>query len=56
MPEMTHEPEEILFRQTGPGRYEAQHTFSMDGRWEIKVAGEAEGVRILATFTLHVGP
>ncbi|MDR5709290.1 MAG: FixH family protein [Armatimonadota bacterium] len=56
MPEMTHEPEEIPFRQAGPGHYEAQHAFSMDGRWEIRVSGQAEGVRILATFTLDAGP
>lgn len=56
MPEMAHGPEEILFREVAPGRYEAQHAFSMDGRWEVRVTGEGAGVRVVATFNLSVGP
>ncbi|MDR7415463.1 MAG: FixH family protein [Armatimonadota bacterium] len=56
MPEMVHGPEEILFREVAPGRYEAQHVFSMDGRWEIRVTGESGGVQVLASFNLSVGP
>lgn len=55
MPEMTHGKETIAFRDVAPGLYEAVHTFSMDGRWEIRVSGRTAGGRAEARFTVEVG-
>ncbi len=55
MPEMGHEAEEISFRRTAAGTYEAHHTFSMDGRWVVRVEG-VDSVRVVAVFGLDVGP
>lgn len=57
MPRMTHRAEDVPFRRIVPGTYEATHTFSMDGRWELRVEGTtAPGAQVTATFTLDVGP
>jgi nitrogen fixation protein FixH len=57
MPEMSHRAEELPFRPTAAGRYEATYTFSMDGRWELRIDGTtAAGERVKASFTLDVGP
>ncbi len=55
MPEMSHEPEEIRFRQAGEGTYEAAHKFSMDGRWRVRVTGRWDRTPFQATFELAVG-
>jgi len=55
MSSMSHEREAIIFRPAGPGGYEATHTFSMDGQWEVRVRGRLEGRAFAATFHVQVG-
>lgn len=55
MPEMSHDPEPVRFRRTGPGSYEAEHVFSMDGRWRVQVRGDVAGTWMDARFELVVG-
>lgn len=55
MPEMSHKPDELRFRKIGQGTYEAVHTFSMDGRWRVRVTGIVTGSGLEASFELNVG-
>jgi len=55
MPEMDHRGETIAFREIEPGLYEAVHTFSMDGRWEIRLTGSVKGKRAQVRISLDVG-
>lgn len=55
MPEMRHRGETIAFREVDPGVFEALHTFSMDGRWEIRVTGSLKGKRAEARISVIVG-
>jgi len=55
MPLMRHRGDPIPFRSVRPGRYEALHTFSMDGEWEIRVSGRAKGTRFVTSFRVDVG-
>jgi hypothetical protein len=55
MPEMDHRGETIAFREMDAGVYEALHTFSMDGRWEIHISGSVKGKRAEARIPLEVG-
>jgi hypothetical protein len=55
MPDMEHGESRITFRRTAPGTYEAGHTFSMDGNWEIRLAGRRKGAPFEARLSLEVG-
>lgn len=55
MPEMDHRGETIAFREVESGLYEAVHTFSMDGRWQIHISGSVKGKRAVARIALDVG-
>lgn len=55
MPEMEHRGEAIAFREIEPGLYEAVHTFSMDGRWEIHITGSVKGKRVEVRIPMDVG-
>jgi len=55
MPEMSHGKTRISLRRTGVGAFEAGHTFSMDGRWEIHLGGRREGRPFAAVVALQVG-
>jgi len=55
MPEMEHRGETLAFREVEPGLYEALHTFSMDGRWEIRITGSIKGKRAEVRIPLEVG-
>ncbi len=55
MPDMSHKPDVLPFYRTGPGTYEATHSFSMDGLWRVRVTGRLAAGRLDATFTLSVG-
>lgn len=55
MPEMQHRGETIPFREVEPGLYEAVHSFSMDGRWEVHIVGSVKGKRAEARIALVVG-
>jgi hypothetical protein len=55
MPEMDHRGEMVAFREMETGLYEAVHTFSMDGRWEIHVTGSVQGKRAEVRISLVVG-
>jgi len=55
MPEMEHRGEAIAFREIEPGLYEAVHTFSMDGRWEIHITGSVKGTRAEVRIPIDVG-
>lgn len=54
MPEMSH-GSPIAFRPAGSGEYEATHTFSMDGRWEIIVRGMLGGRAVELRVPLEIG-
>jgi len=55
MPEMAHGAENVTFKPVGQGRYEAAHTFSMDGQWEIEVQALIEGKQIMTRVSIRVG-
>ncbi|HEY6103034.1 MAG TPA: FixH family protein [bacterium] len=55
MPERPYRGETIPFREVEPGLYEAVHSFSMDGRWEVHIAGSVKGKRAEARIVLVVG-
>jgi|GEM_PF-1365289 len=55
MPEMEHGESRIAFRRTAPGVYVAEHTFSMDGRWVIRLRGRRDGVPFAGRVTVDVG-
>lgn len=55
MPEMGHEEFRVEFRRTGPGAYEAHHTFSMDGEWIIALRGRRGGAPYEARLRVAIG-
>ncbi len=55
MPDMSHDPDLVPFQRTGPGTYEATHSFSMDGLWRLRVTGQMARGGFEATFDLSVG-
>lgn len=56
MKDMTHQQTVLVLRPLGTGVYAATHTFSMDGRWTITLAGVSNGARLTAVVTVDVGP
>ncbi|MDQ7842299.1 MAG: FixH family protein [Armatimonadota bacterium] len=55
MPEMSHGAERIVLHPAGAGRYEASHTFSMDGVWQLQIRGVVGGRAFAAQIPIHVG-
>lgn len=55
MPEMEHGETRIAFRRTAPGVYVTEHTFSMDGRWVIRLRGRRDGAPFAGSVTVEVG-
>lgn len=55
MPEMEHGESRVAFRRTGPGLYTAEHTFSMDGRWVIRLRGRRDGAPFAGRVAVEVG-
>ncbi|MDQ7848757.1 MAG: FixH family protein [Armatimonadota bacterium] len=55
MPEMEHGESRITFRRTAPGVYVAEHTFSMDGRWVIRLQGRRNGAPFAGRVAVEVG-
>ena len=55
MASMSHAREAVTFRSAGLGEYEATHSFSMDGRWELRLRGGLNGGSFIATFQVPVG-
>jgi len=56
MPEMAHGEETVTLQPAGDGRYEAAHTFSMDGVWELEVHGVAAGKEFRTRVPIRIGP
>jgi nitrogen fixation protein FixH len=55
MPKMVHGTENIVLHPIGDGRYEAAHTFSMDGVWHLEIRGVAGGRPFTAQVPIRVG-
>ena len=55
MPGGKRRGETIAFREVEAGVYEAFHTFSANGRWEIYIHGFVKGRRAEVRMTLEVG-
>jgi len=55
MPEMSHGVEHIVLHPAGGGRYEASHTFSMDGVWQLEIRGVAGREEFTTRVPIPVG-
>jgi hypothetical protein len=55
MPGVNRRGETIAFREMEAGVYEALHSFSTGGRWEIHISGSVKGKRAEFRMTLEVG-